>query len=222
MVKRFAWAIGNNARRRGLACARRHGRAGRVDRQEIVLADSRPGTAELAERAEALERRIELLGELKPDERATLILIGLGVELRGDRPSCAAGARRRSSAARPRGAPGCGSWSRRGGENMTLRTLGGMEVLRPIEFTEALAWFQGRIGGEVRVVVNHHGHFFGCGMQGTLSRVETLPPDNSAIRVVVGVGEGLFLDPEDVTALLGGRCELARAGSSSGRPSARS
>lgn len=87
---------------------------------------------------------------------------------------------------------------------MTLRTLGGMDVLRPIEFTDALAWFQGRIGWEVRVLVNHHGHFFGCGMQGTLRRVETLPPDNAAIRVVVGAGEGLFLDPEDVTASLGG------------------
>lgn len=87
---------------------------------------------------------------------------------------------------------------------MTLRTLGGMDVLRPIEFTAALAWFQGRIGWEVRVLVNHHGHFFGCGMQGTLRRVETLPPDNAAIRVVVGAGEGLFLDPEDVTAWLGG------------------
>ena len=56
---------------------------------EIVLADSRPGTAELAERAEALERRIALLDQLKPDERTTLILIGFGFsyaeigELRG-------------------------------------------------------------------------------------------------------------------------------------------
>ncbi|MEZ5078934.1 MAG: hypothetical protein R2725_16000 [Solirubrobacterales bacterium] len=87
---------------------------------------------------------------------------------------------------------------------MTLRTLGGIDVLRPIEFTDALAWFQGRIGWEVRILVNHHGRFFGCGMQGILSRVETLPPDNSAIRVVVGAGEGLFLDPEDVTVSLGG------------------
>lgn len=87
---------------------------------------------------------------------------------------------------------------------MTLRTHGGMDVLRPIEFTDALAWLQGQIDREVRVLVNHHGRFFGCGMQGRLRRVETLPPDNSAIRVVVGAGEGLFLDPEDVTASLGG------------------
>lgn len=86
---------------------------------------------------------------------------------------------------------------------MTLRTLGGMDVLRPIEFTDALVWLQGHIDREVLVLVNHHGHFFGCGLQGRLRRVETLPPDNSAIRIVVGVGEGLFLDPEDVTATLG-------------------
>ena len=86
---------------------------------------------------------------------------------------------------------------------MTLRTLGGMEVLRPIEFTDALAWFQGRIDREVRVLVNHHGHFFGCGMQGRLVRVETLPPDNSAIRVVVGSRGGPLPRPR-------GRHRLAR------------
>lgn len=89
VVKRFAWAIGNNARRRG---SHRHVvtiEPGELTGLEIVLADSRPGTAELAERAEALERRIALLDQLKPDERTTLILIGLGIsyaeisELRG-------------------------------------------------------------------------------------------------------------------------------------------
>lgn len=89
VVKRFAWAIGNNARRRG---SRRHVvtvEPGELTGLEVVLADSRPGTAELVERAEVLERRIELLARLKPDERTTLILIGLGVsyeeiaELRG-------------------------------------------------------------------------------------------------------------------------------------------
>jgi RNA polymerase sigma factor (sigma-70 family) len=89
VVKRFAWTIGNNARRRR---SLRHVvtvEPGELTGQEIVLADKRPGTAELVERAEALERRIELLGKLKPDERATLILVGLGAsyeevgELRG-------------------------------------------------------------------------------------------------------------------------------------------
>jgi hypothetical protein len=84
-----------------------------------------------------------------------------------------------------------------------LHALDGMDVLRPIEFTEALAWLQGLIGGEVSVLVSHHGHFFGCGLRGALSRVETLPPDDEAIRLVVGDGEGLFLDPEEVAAFLG-------------------
>jgi RNA polymerase sigma factor (sigma-70 family) len=89
VVKRFAWRIGNSARRRG---SLRHVvtvESREPSGQEVVLVDSRPGTPELAERAEVLARRIELLGELKPDERATLILIGLGLsyeeigELRG-------------------------------------------------------------------------------------------------------------------------------------------
>jgi hypothetical protein len=88
---------------------------------------------------------------------------------------------------------------------VTPSALGDMEVFRPIEFTEALAWLQEAIGREVSVVLNHHGRFFGCGMQGQLRRVETLPPDDSAIRIVVGRGEGLFLDPADVSAFLGGK-----------------
>jgi len=89
VVKRFAWQIGRNARRRG---SLRHVvtvEPSEWNGQEVVLADSRPGTHELVERAEAMDRRVELLGRLKPDERATLILIGLGAtyaeisELRG-------------------------------------------------------------------------------------------------------------------------------------------
>jgi len=89
VVKRFAWAIGNNTRRRGSHLHVVTVEPGELTGLEIVLADSRPSTAELAERAEALERRITLLDQLKPDERTTLILIGFGVsyaeigELRG-------------------------------------------------------------------------------------------------------------------------------------------
>jgi len=92
VVKRFAWQIGRSARRRG---SLRHVvtvEPSELSGQEVVLTDSRPGTHELVERAEALERRVGLLGRLKPDERATLILIGLGAtyaevsELRGWSP----------------------------------------------------------------------------------------------------------------------------------------
>lgn len=89
VVKRFAWAPGKRERRRGPLWQVITVDPAEPNWQEVVLADPRPGTVELAERAEATERRIELLGRLKPDERATLILIGLGAsyaeicELRG-------------------------------------------------------------------------------------------------------------------------------------------
>jgi RNA polymerase sigma factor (sigma-70 family) len=78
VVKRAAWTIGGRARRRRSRKPVATVEPGESCREEIVLVDERAGTAELAERAEALERRIELLAELKPDERTTLILIGLG------------------------------------------------------------------------------------------------------------------------------------------------
>lgn len=89
VVKRFAWKIGNGVRLRGSLSHVLTVESREPTGQGVVLADSRPGTPELVERAEVLQRRIELLGKLKPDERATLILIGLGLsyeeigELRG-------------------------------------------------------------------------------------------------------------------------------------------
>lgn len=89
VVKRFAWQIGNEVRRRGSLQHLVSSEPGELTGWEIVLADERADTEELIERAEALEERIALLGELKPDERTTLILIGLGAsyaeiaELRG-------------------------------------------------------------------------------------------------------------------------------------------
>lgn len=84
------------------------------------------------------------------------------------------------------------------------RHLATVEVLRPIEFTEALVRLQGMIGAEVKIVVNHHGHFSGCGFQGRLMRVQTLPPDNLAVRVVLEGGQGLSLDPLELSAFVGG------------------
>jgi hypothetical protein len=65
-----------------------------------------------------------------------------------------------------------------------------VEVLRPIEFIDALMRLQAMIGVEVRVVLNDHGHFFGCGFQGRLLYVQTLPPDNLAVRIVMEEGWG--------------------------------
>jgi RNA polymerase sigma factor (sigma-70 family) len=89
VIKRFAWQIGNERRRRGSVQHVVSVEPGELTGLEIVLVDERAGTEELVERAEALEERIALLEELKPDERTTLILIGLGAtyseiaELRG-------------------------------------------------------------------------------------------------------------------------------------------
>jgi RNA polymerase sigma factor (sigma-70 family) len=89
VVKRFAWQLGRKARRRGSLRYVVTVEPGELSGLEVIPADSRPGTPELVERAEALERRIELLDELKPDERTALILIGFGAsyaeigELRG-------------------------------------------------------------------------------------------------------------------------------------------
>jgi hypothetical protein len=79
-----------------------------------------------------------------------------------------------------------------------------MEAFRPIDFTAALTELQAMIDEEVNVVVNHHGCFFGCGMKGRLERVQTLPPDDKAVQLVLAGGQGLFLDPAEARAFLGG------------------
>lgn len=77
-----------------------------------------------------------------------------------------------------------------------------MDSLRPINFTDALRRLQAFIDAKVIITINFHGHFFGCGMTGKLVRVETLRPDDSAIKVVLNEVEGFFLDPEDTSAFL--------------------
>jgi RNA polymerase sigma factor (sigma-70 family) len=90
VVKRCAWRIGRRARQREVPTHV----VTTIDfedasESEVVAMDERAGTEELAERAFALQARIELFAELKPDERTALILIGLGAsyaeigELRG-------------------------------------------------------------------------------------------------------------------------------------------
>lgn len=77
-----------------------------------------------------------------------------------------------------------------------------MDSLRSIDFTDALVRLQALIEADVTVTVNFHEHFFGCGMKGKLDRVETLRPDDTAIKVVLNEVEGFFLDPEDTSAFL--------------------
>lgn len=69
VVKRAAWAIGRRAARRE---ARLLSEGGEPATSEQI------GPAELVERTEDTERAIELIEQLKPDERTALILLGLG------------------------------------------------------------------------------------------------------------------------------------------------
>lgn len=81
--------------------------------------------------------------------------------------------------------------------------LSHMDDLRSIEFTEALRRLHGWIGSQVKATVNYYGQFFGCGMQGELLRVEFLPPDHSAISLVLDGPQGVFLDPADTQTFVG-------------------
>lgn len=87
---------------------------------------------------------------------------------------------------------------------MNPDSLGGMEIVRPIGFTDALGRLQRMLGVQVKVEVNEYSRFFGCGFEGVLERVETLPPENTAIRLVLSGGAGFYLDPEEVQTFVGG------------------
>ena len=76
-----------------------------------------------------------------------------------------------------------------------------VEAIRSIDFTEALALLQAALEQNVKVTINDPDRFLGCGFQGQLERVETLPPDDVAIRLVLDRGAGLFLDPSDVSTI---------------------
>jgi hypothetical protein len=78
-----------------------------------------------------------------------------------------------------------------------------MDELGLIEFTDALGRLQGLIGSQVKATVNFYGQFFGCGLQGELNRVETLPPDHEAISLVLDGQTGFFLDPADTKTYVG-------------------
>lgn len=82
---------------------------------------------------------------------------------------------------------------------MSRRPLAQVEIVRPIEFVDALLQLQGLLGQYVNVEVTESPHFFGCQIEGDLDRVVTLPPDNTSIFVEVG-DSCFFLDPEPVKA----------------------
>lgn len=73
----------------------------------------------------------------------------------------------------------------------------GMDVIRPLPITEALSALQAILTRDVKVEMNDQRRFIGCGFSGTLERVQTLPPDHAAIRIVLSGGSSLFLDPAE-------------------------
>jgi RNA polymerase sigma factor (sigma-70 family) len=92
VAKRCAWAIARKDRRR----RSRLGAASiesACETAELAGREAGPGPQEMAERSAETERLIELIEELKPDERTALILLGLGcsyaeiAELRGWSPT---------------------------------------------------------------------------------------------------------------------------------------
>ncbi len=84
VVKRAAWAITRQTTEREARY-----RLTATSELEFAVSGERSGPAELVERTEDSARIIELIEQLKPDERAALILLGLGCsyaeigELRG-------------------------------------------------------------------------------------------------------------------------------------------
>ncbi len=85
---------------------------------------------------------------------------------------------------------------------MTPNPLPRMVLEEPVAFVVALHRLQSMLEKRVLVELNHFGSFFGCGLEGALERVETLPPDNTSIRVVLSGGGGFFVDPADVETYL--------------------
>jgi hypothetical protein len=81
--------------------------------------------------------------------------------------------------------------------------LQGMGQALEIGFSDALAELQSLLGKRVCALVNVGGTFSGCVMEGELVRVVTLPPDDSAVNIVVGA-QRIVVDPEDVDVLLVG------------------
>jgi hypothetical protein len=77
-----------------------------------------------------------------------------------------------------------------------------MGAVRKIGFAEALDCLQGLLGEEVSVMINFRGTFGGVTQKGCLSRVETIPPDHTAINLLLDERQELVVDPIDTEALL--------------------
>jgi hypothetical protein len=75
-----------------------------------------------------------------------------------------------------------------------------VDILEKIDFLDALVRLQGMLGHHVKVELNDYESFFGCGFEGSLLRIETVPGEAAAISVFISGSAGFFLDPEDCKA----------------------
>lgn len=71
-----------------------------------------------------------------------------------------------------------------------------------IEFEDALWRLKDLLRQRVRVLANFRGTFGSCALQGVLTRIETLPPDDSAVNILLDDRQGVTIDPIDAEALL--------------------
>jgi len=85
---------------------------------------------------------------------------------------------------------------------MALTPSSRMDGIRTIDFADALRRLQGLLGQEMRVLIGFHGTFGGATMEGRLTRVRTLPPDHSAVSIMLDDRQSLLLDPIDTEVLL--------------------
>jgi hypothetical protein len=80
---------------------------------------------------------------------------------------------------------------------------GETDLVRRAEFTEVLGRLQGMIGEDVQVVINLLEHFFDCGFNARLERVETLAGDDGPVLVVFDGAQGIALDPAELESFVG-------------------
>lgn len=85
---------------------------------------------------------------------------------------------------------------------MSLTPSSGVQYVRSIEFADALSRLQGLLGQELRVQFHFRGTFAGAVMEGRLTRVRTLPPDDCAVAILLDDRQSLILDPIDTDVLL--------------------
>jgi hypothetical protein len=71
-----------------------------------------------------------------------------------------------------------------------------------IDFEDALWRVKDLLRQPVRLLVNFRGTFGSCALQGELTRIETLPPDDSAVSILLDDRQAVSIDPIDTETLL--------------------